>query len=210
MANEKVNEAARNLVKNAQETSKALADSAISAQERNLAFAQNVLENGIEVLKSHAESSRTLLNELVEQARQQQLGPEGVQALVNNAIAAQERNTKLAQSVLENGISVLKSQVGATQSLWEELGQQFQKQQDAFQTLAQESMEAYKDFIFAPLTFWRKALDATESASLEGLKSFQRATLQGMETFQRTARQVTSATEKAEQQTRSAARKATE
>ncbi len=209
MTNTKANEAARNLIKTAQETSKALADTAISTQERNLAFAQSVLENGIEVLKSHAESSRTLMQELVEQARKQQVGPESLQALVDSAVAAQERNTKLAQSILENGIEVLKSQIGVTHSLLQELGQQSQKQQDAFQTLAQESMEAYKDFLFAPLTFWQKALDATEAATLEGLENFQKATLQGMETIQKTAREA-APTEKTARHTQSAARKTSE
>lgn len=210
MTNTKANEAARNLIKTAQETSKALADTAISTQERNLAFAQSVLENGIEVLKSHAESTRTLMQELVEQARKQQVGPESLQALVDSAVAAQERNTKLAQSILENGIAVLKSQVGVTHSLLQELGQQSQKQQDAFQTLAQESMEAYKDFLFAPLTFWQKALDATEAATLEGLENFQKATLQGMETIQKTAREAAPTTEKIARPTQSAARKTSE
>ena len=210
MTNTKANEAARNLIKTAQETSKALADTAISTQERNLAFAQSVLENGIEVLKSHAESTRTLMQELVEQARKQQVGPESLQALVDSAVAAQERNTKLAQSILENGIAVLKSQVGVTHSLLQELGQQSQKQQDAFQTLAQESMEAYKDFLFAPLTFWQKALDATEAATLEGLENFQKTTLQGMETIQKTAREAAPTTEKTARSTQSAGRKTSE
>src|SRR5947209_1459678 len=122
MSDTKANEAARNLIKSVQETNKAIADTTITTQERNLAFAQNVLENGIEVLKSHAESTRTLMQELVEQARKQRLGPEGLQALVDSAIAAQERNTRLAQSILENGIEVLKSQVSVTHSLMQELG----------------------------------------------------------------------------------------
>src|SRR5207248_2024346 len=137
MTDTKANETTRDLIKSVQETNKAIADTAVATQERNLAFAQSVLENGIEVLKSHAESTRTLMQELVEQARKQQVGPETLQALMDSAIAAQERNTRLAQSILENGIEVLKSQVNVTHSLIQELGQQFQKQQDAFQALAQ-------------------------------------------------------------------------
>ena len=140
MPDSKANEAARNLIKSVQETNKAIADTTITTQERNLAFAQNVLENGIEVLKS---------------------------------------------------------QVSVTHSLMQELGQQFQKQQDAFQALAQGSMDAYRDFIFAPLSFWQKALGAAESATLEGLKNFQKATEQGLETIQKTAHQAASTTEKA-------------
>src|SRR5205823_3442321 len=83
MTDTQANEAARNLMKSVQETNKAIADTAITTQERNLAFAQSVLENGIEVLKSHAESTRTLMQELVEQARRQKVGPESLQVLVD-------------------------------------------------------------------------------------------------------------------------------
>jgi hypothetical protein len=210
MTDTKANEAARNLIKSVQETNKAIADTVVTTQERNLTFAQSVLENSVEVLRSHAESTRTLVQELVERAREQQVGPEGLQTIVDSAVAAQDRNTKLAQNILENGIEVLKSQVDVTHSLMQELGQQFQKQQDAFQTLAQESMDAYRDFVFAPLTFWQKAMSAAEAATLEGLKNFQTATEQGLENFQKTTRQAASAAEKAARHTQSTARKAAE
>ena len=197
MTDTKATEATKKLIGSVQETSKALADTVVAAQEHNLAFAQSVLENSIEMLRSHAESSRTLIQELVEQAKQQQVGPEGLQAVVDSAITAQERNTKLAQGILENGIEVLKSQVGVTHSLMQELGQQYQKQQDAFQALAQESMEAYRDFLFAPLTFFQKAIDAAEATTREGMKNFQQMSQQGMEQFQKATQQVASATEKA-------------
>src|ERR1700674_3985311 len=103
--------ATTNLIKSVQETNKAIADTAVTTQERNLAFAQSILENSIEVLKSHAESTRTVMQELVEQARKPQIGGEALKPLVESTIAAQERNTKLAQSILEDGIEVLKSQV---------------------------------------------------------------------------------------------------
>ncbi len=197
MTDTKATEATKKLIGSVQETSKALADTVVAAQEHNLAFAQSVLENSIEVLRSHAESSRTLIQELVEQAKQQQVGPEGLQAVVDSAITAQERNTKLAQGILENGIEVLKSQVDVTHSLLQELGQQYQKQQDAFQALAQESMEAYRDFLFAPLNFFQKAIDAAEATTREGMKNFQQMSQQGMEQFQKTTQQIASATEKA-------------
>jgi len=188
MTDTKATEAAKQLVSSVQETSKAIADTVVAAQERNLAFAQSVLENSVEVLKSHAESTRTLMQELVQEARKQQLGPEGLQVVVNSAIAAQERNTKLAQSILENGIEVLKSQVGVTHSLVQELGQQYQKQQNAFQTLAQESMETYRDFLFAPLSFFQKAIDATEASMREGMKSFQQMSQQVASAAEKAAR----------------------
>jgi predicted nucleic acid-binding protein len=210
MTDTKANDVARNLIKSVQETNKAIADTVVTTQERTLALAQGVLENSIEVLRSHAESSRSLIQELVEEARKQPVGPEGLQAVVDSSIAAQERNTRLAQNILESGIEVLKSQVGVTQSLMQELAQQYQKQQDAFQALAQESMDAYRDFIFAPLTFWQKALGAAEAATLEGLKNFQKAAEQGLENFQKTTRQAASATERAARHTHSTAQKSAE
>ena len=74
MTDTKTNAVAKNLIKSVQETNKAIADTAVTTQERNLAFAQSVLENGIEVLRSHAESARTLMQELVEQARERSNG----------------------------------------------------------------------------------------------------------------------------------------
>src|SRR6266700_2801618 len=144
MTDTKASEATKKLIGSVQETSKAIADTVVASQERNLAFAQSVLENSIEVLRSHAESSRTLIQELVEQAKKQQVTPEGLQAVVDSAIAAQERNAKLAQGILENGIEVLKSQVGVTHSLMQELGQQYQKQQEAFQEMSQQGMEQFQ------------------------------------------------------------------
>jgi len=197
MTDTKANEATKKVLGSVQETGKALADTVVAAQEHNLAFAQRVLEHSIEVLRSHAQSSRTLIQELGEQAKQQQVGPEGLQAVVDSALAAQERNTKLAQGILEHGIEVLKSQVGETHSLLQELGQQYQKQQEAFQALAQESLEAYREFLFAPLTFFQKAIDTAEATTREGMKTFQQMSQQGMEQFQKATQQGASATEKA-------------
>ncbi len=204
MSDTKAYDAARNLVKSVQDTNKAIAQTLVTSQERTLAFAQSVLENSIEVLKSHAESTHSLMHELVDRAREQQSGPESFQAVVDSALAAQERNTRLAQSVLENGAEVLTSQSTLTNSLMQEMGQQFQKQQEAFQALAQESMEAYRDFLFAPLTFWQKAMSATEAATMEGLKNFQKATEEGLENFQKANKQAASTAAKAARQTQAA------
>src|SRR5947209_3658274 len=115
MAEHKTNGAALNLVKSLQEANKAIAETATATQEKNLAFVQALLENGIEVLKSNAESTNALVQELVAQAKTQK-GLEGLQAMVDNALSTQERNTKYAQSVFEQGIEALRSQVGITRT----------------------------------------------------------------------------------------------
>jgi polyhydroxyalkanoate synthesis regulator phasin len=186
--NNQVNDATWNLIQSVQDTSKAIADTALSAQERNVAFAQSILENGIEVLRSNAESTRTLMSELTNRSQNQQ---GGIQEIVDNTLAIQERNTKYAQSVFENGIEVLKSQVGVTRNLIQELSQQAQKQQEAWQTLAHDSVDTYMNFFRAPFAFYQQIFDAAETATRQGLENFQNATRQGLENIQR-ATQATS------------------
>ena len=48
-----------------------VADSAVAAQERNVQFVQGVVENGTEVLRSHVEGTRTLMQTLIDQSRKQ-------------------------------------------------------------------------------------------------------------------------------------------
>jgi hypothetical protein len=49
-----------------------LANSAIAAQERNVRYVQSFVQNGTEVLKSHVNSARTLMQILAEQSQKQQ------------------------------------------------------------------------------------------------------------------------------------------
>jgi len=49
-----------------------VADSVVDARERNLKFVQSFLDNGTEVLRSHTESTRTLMQTLSEQSQKQQ------------------------------------------------------------------------------------------------------------------------------------------
>jgi hypothetical protein len=69
---DKVSEATENLSVSVREVNQAIADSAAAAQERNIKFVQSFLENGNEVLKSHAESTRALMQTLAEQSQKQQ------------------------------------------------------------------------------------------------------------------------------------------
>ena len=197
MTDSKMNETTRELIDSLRETSKTIADSAIAAQEHNVAFAQNILENGVEVLKSHAESTRSLMQELSEQARKQPNWQEGFQAVVDSTVAAQERNTRFAQSVFENGIEVLKSQVGLTRGLMQELEQQAHKQQDAFQALARESWDAYLGFMRAPFSYYQRAFDTAQTTMREGVEDFKKAADQGVENLQKETRSTEKATQKA-------------
>src|SRR6266699_3368684 len=98
------------------------------------------------------ETTRELIDSLRETSK----------VIADSAVAAQERNTRFAQSVFENGIEVLKSQVGLTRGLMQELEQQSHKQQDAFQALARESWDAYLGFMRAPFSYYQRACDTAQ------------------------------------------------
>jgi hypothetical protein len=191
MADNKASEAALDLIKSLQTANKAIADTAAATQERNLAFVQTILESGIEVLKNHAEGTRSVIQELASQTNSQQ--PERLQTLIDSALTAQERNNQFAQKVFESAIETLKNQVGITRTLMDELGQQGQQQQNAFQTLAQQSVDAYMSLLRAPFSYYQQALDAAEVATRQSIERFQTATRQGLEYVQGLTQQARSA-----------------
>jgi len=186
MAQMNVNETVWNLTRSAQETSQAIAQSAVEAQERNTRYAESVLTNGIEVLKSHVESTRSLLEAVSGQAQKPQ---DMFQTVTDSAVAVQERNIQFAQSVVENGIRVLHSHAEANRALAQELIEQTRKQQETFQALVSTSVEAYVNLFYTPFAYYKQTLDLAETATRQGLESFQQATRQGLETFRDVTRQ---------------------
>jgi short subunit dehydrogenase-like uncharacterized protein len=186
MTQANVNETIWKLTQSVQEASQVIAQSAAEAQERNARYAQSVLTDGIEVLKSHVESARSLV-ETVSGSVQK---PEDmVQTVTNSAVAAQERNIQFAQSVVENGIRVLQSHAEANRALTQELIERARKQQDNFQTLVSTSVEAYVKLFHTPFAYYKQALDLAETATRQGLDGYQQATRQGLETFRNVTRQ---------------------
>src|SRR5216684_731092 len=132
MNKDKVNEAAWSLSKSVREVNQAIADSAVAAQERNVRYTQNVIQGGTELLKSHTESTRTLVQTLIEQT---------------------------------------------------------QKQQEAFQVLTRESWDTYMGFLSAPFSYYQQALETAESIASQGVETAQKITRQGLEVAQRATRQ---------------------
>lgn len=180
------NDAASSLSESVREINQAIADSAVAAQERNMRFARGVYDNSVEVLKSHAESSRSLMQELMGQPEKRQ----GImQTVADSAVAAQERNMKLVQSNLQSGSELLKSHVESSRALAQEFAEQVRRQQETWQALARESMDTYMNFFFAPFSYYQQALETTESIAMQGVETARRITRQGMETAQRVTNQ---------------------
>lgn len=192
MAENKMQEATGNLTQTFRESGQTIVNSAVAAQERNMRYFQNTLENGIEVLKRNVEDTRSLLGELTEQPQKVE---RAYQSISDSAIGAQDRNVKFVQNTFENGMEVFKGHAESTRALTEELTKQSQNQLAAFQTLAHESLDAYLGFFSAPFSYYKQALEATEEAASWGMKRAQHVTQQGMEAAQKTARQAQKAAE---------------
>jgi hypothetical protein len=162
MVDNRVNEATRHLTESIRETNQAIVGSAVEAQKRNLAFAQNTFENGIELLRSHADSTRHLISEQTEQPDKQVVD---FQAWANSAIAAQERNVRYAQSIVQNGTDVLKSHIDSSRELLQLLAEQSQRQQETFQALVRDSLDTYVHFLFTPFSLVSTSSVETGEAS---------------------------------------------
>lgn len=169
MTDKTVNEAAERLVRALQATNQAIIGGAIETSERNVKFAQGVLEQGSEVLKSYGHT-QALLQELVELTQRQQ---ETFLALVTSAIAVQEQTIHFAQNTLEQGIEGLRGQAESARTLLQTLAERYQEQQEAFQTLAAESARAYMDFLATPLSYYQQALATAESVTRQGMETLQ-------------------------------------
>jgi hypothetical protein len=84
MANiENVNEAVERLAENTRDSYQTVLDHAVGLQERNVRFAQGLVDSSIQELRHQAESSRSVVGELFERAEQQR---DAYQAFVEQSI----------------------------------------------------------------------------------------------------------------------------
>ena len=112
-------------------------------------------------------------------------------AITENIIAAQQSNMKFAENTFTSAMEVFKNQAEATRSLMQQLEQQTELQQEAFQKLApgvggNQWMESYMNFLRTGFTSYQQALDAAEKATRQGLNNFEKAT----EAFEKAAQQL--------------------
>lgn len=84
------------------------------------------------------------------------------QAFTDTMVNVQDRNIRFAQSLYENGLSVLKSNTESTSQLIQTWHEQALRQQEAYATLIRTSMEAYVKLFTTPLFFYRETLNTAE------------------------------------------------
>lgn len=83
-------------------------------------------------------------------------------AMVDSAVATQERNLQYAQSMLVSGTEIFKGYGENSAALIQELMTLFHKQQEIFQSLVSTSMEAYVAFLYRPLSYYKERMEAVE------------------------------------------------
>jgi hypothetical protein len=80
--------------------------------------------------------------------------------ILDHAVGLQERNVRFAQGLVGDSIKELRSQVESNRAMTQELVERAEKQREAFQSLIEESVEAYMDLAYVPLSYYKESLEA--------------------------------------------------
>lgn len=87
---------------------------------------------------------------------------------VDQAGSLQERNTKFARTMFESGTREIRQQAESNRALAQDLVARTEQQREAFQTLVEESVDAYMDLVSAPLAYYKQGLKLVENEVTEG------------------------------------------
>ena len=109
-----------------------------------------------------------------EQQRLNQAAQEFTNALVESSRAAaergvnaQEQNAQLTQDFFNRVIENLHTQAEDTRQMGQQLADQQQRATEAGQTLTQESVRAYMDFVNSMFTFGQQGAEAAQRGAQE-------------------------------------------
>jgi hypothetical protein len=80
---------------------------------------------------------------------------ESFQAVTERSVSAQQLNAELTQSFFNSVIDNLRAQTEGNRGLARELAEQQERQQEATQAIAQESVGAYMDFINSMFSYYQ-------------------------------------------------------
>ncbi len=82
--------------------------------------------------------------------------------VLDHAVATQERNVRFAQEMVEGSIHELREQAESNRAIALERAD---RQRDAFQKIVEESLDAYMDLAFAPLSYYKESLTVAGKAT---------------------------------------------
>jgi hypothetical protein len=87
------------------------------------------------------------------------------QTVVEHTIGLGERNVRFAQGVVDNSVKEIRQQAESNRALTQEFVERAENQRAAFQTVVEESVDAYLDFVFAPLSYYKEGLQAAKKVT---------------------------------------------
>ncbi|MBA2617946.1 MAG: hypothetical protein H0U91_07240 [Rubrobacter sp.] len=87
------------------------------------------------------------------------------QTVVDHAVGLQERNVRFAQGMVDGSIKELRHQAESNRAMTQELVERVEKQRDAYQTLVEQSLDAYLDLAYAPFSYYKEGLQAAKKAA---------------------------------------------
>lgn len=152
---------------------------AVAAQQRSVGLAQDWSHSVIDSYKNQAESYRALMEamksslaalettlksqEETNKALRQSL--DAYRGVLENASNAQERNMQLAQSFFNDIVETLSGQLESSRSL---LLEPASRQQEFFQNVTQEWLDAYMKLLNAPMEFYKASAERASGRGGEG------------------------------------------
>jgi hypothetical protein len=87
---------------------------------------------------------------------------ESYQSIADRSVSAQELNAQLTQDFFNGVINNLRTQAEGNRALFEDLIEQQHKQREASRALAQESVNAYTDFLNSMFAYYKGNLDEAQ------------------------------------------------
>jgi uncharacterized protein YoxC len=87
---------------------------------------------------------------------------ESFQAVAERSISVQQLNAELTQSFFNGVIENLRSQMEGNRAMTEELIGQQERQRDATQMMAQESVGIYMDFINSMFSYYQGSMEQAQ------------------------------------------------
>ena len=88
--------------------------------------------------------------------------------VIDHIVALQERNTKFVQGAFDGVAQEIRHQAESNWAVTQELVERAEKQRDAFQTLFEESVDAYIDLLYAPFAYYKQGLRLVETEVIGG------------------------------------------
>ena len=116
------------------------------------------------------QQSQQRINEAAEQFTDALV--QSYKTVADSGVSAQERSTQVTEVFFNQTINNLHAQAEQNRQATQHLADQQQRQADAAQTLTQESVDAYMNFLNSAFSFWQRGVQTAE----RGVRETERAT----------------------------------